>query len=85
MKLIYCTECRDVVNLDFVKRECKCGRSSGRYIDSLNAVYSGPCVPLGINNMSLRVAVEAQPVVGLGDEFTAFVIAKVCKTAERLY
>lgn len=85
MKLIYCKECRDVVNLDFAERACKCGRSKGWYKDSLNAVIMGPCVPLGILNHTLRLAVSHQADEGWSDEFTAFVVSKSCKTVERLY
>jgi hypothetical protein len=73
MKLIFCKECQDVVKLDFAKRECKCGRSSGYYEDSLNAVYWGPCV------------IRWQPDSGQGSVVEAFVIPKKCKTMERLY
>jgi hypothetical protein len=85
MKLIFCKECQDVVKLDFAKRECKCGRSSGYYEDSLNAVYWGPCVPLGISNFSLQEAIRWQPDSGQGSVVEAFVIPKKCKTMERLY
>jgi len=85
MKLIYCKECRDVVNLDFVERECKCGRSRGRYKDSLNAVIMGPCVPLGISNASLQEAIRWRPDSGRGSVVEAFVIPKKCETVERLY
>ena len=84
MKLIYCKECRDVVNLDFAQRECKCGRSKGRYIDSLHAEIRGPCVALGISNRSLQEAIRWQPDSGKGSVVEAFVIPKKCDTVERV-
>ena len=56
MKLIFCTKCKDVVNLSRNKRKCLCGESSGKYITDEKAVISGPCVPLGISNSSLLYA-----------------------------
>ena len=85
MKLIYCKECRDMVLLDFSQRECKCGRSKGRYLDSLHAEIRGPCVALGILGSSLHRAIDNQADEGWSDEFTAFVISKKCKTVRRIY
>lgn len=82
MKLILCTECTDIVRLIQEKRTCRCGLSSGEYTDRLNAVYEGPCIPLGINNQSLVRAIINQP--DLGERFDAFVIPKVCPTMKKL-
>ena len=82
MKLIFCTECQDVVKLvkDKIKK-CKCGRCSGKYIDGLNAWYSGDSViPLGFSNPSFIEAIHKQPETGLGKLFSAFVIPKECDT-----
>lgn len=86
MKLIICTECWDVFKLEHETRRCKCGKCEGRYLeDGLNAEFKGEtAVPIGFANTSLLEAIEAQPDVGWGKEFTAFVIPKVCKTMENL-
>lgn len=81
MKLLLCKECQDIIRLVDVKRTCKCGKVGGRYIDDLNAVYFGDmAVPIGFANSSLVSAVRNQPKNGMGENFTAFVIPKVCST-----
>ena len=79
MKLLLCKECQDVVRLIDIKRVCKCGKIGGKYIDSINAIYFGEnAIPIGFANNSLRLAVHTQPTVGMGKDFTAFVIPKNC-------
>jgi hypothetical protein len=81
MKLIFCTECHDIVSLKSDWRHCDCGLSCGKYEDDgLNAVVSGPCIPLGFANQSLMWAIRKRPETGLGSRFEAFVIPKVCPT-----
>lgn len=80
MKLIFCPHCYDVVTLTLQTRYCACKKSSGEYLDELNAVYSGDAVPLGIANLSFTKAVLEQPDLGDGKEFKAFVIPKQCDT-----
>lgn len=74
MKLIFCTECLDVIKLKRDMRSCDCGKSSGRYTGPTNVKISGPCVPIGINNWSFGQAQNNRPLVGFGKEFSAFVI-----------
>jgi len=86
MKLIYCTSCRDIRALrveDEVR--CFCGASGGQYRkDGLHAEVSGPCVPLGIENMSFEAALAAPPREdGLGNRFDGFVIPEPCHTVHR--
>lgn len=50
MKLIVCRSCRDVVALDFDMRQCKCGKSEGRYLDNDLAAVAGDCFVIGIQN-----------------------------------
>jgi hypothetical protein len=58
-----------------------CGKCKGHYIDGIYAVYSGDCaVPLGFANSTLVKAVNNQPQSGMGENFTAFVIPKICET-----
>jgi len=81
VKLIYCTECNDIVCLvKGTDRKCQCLHAGGRYLDNLNAVYWGTAVPLGLDNNSLVWAVRRQPRTGWGDNFNAFVIPKECAT-----
>lgn len=79
MKLLLCTECGDIFNLSYEVRQCTCGKTSGKYIDNLNAEYYGG-TPLGFDNRTLVEAIKQQPNDGLGRNFTAFVIPKQCKT-----
>jgi len=83
MKLIYCTECGDVVALRRQERSCICGKSKGAYCpDGLHATINGPAIPLGFANPSFIQALRNQPETGIGKEFTAFVIQKICDTVE---
>ena len=94
MKLLFCKKCQDVIKLSDSKsnyRTCMCGKSWGYYKeDGLNAVVSGPCVALGINNSSLAAAVRAyynnpNRVADecCGGDFQAFVIYESAKTVTR--
>ena len=81
MKLIFCEECHDVVSIfQGEERKCLCGKSSGIYLDPVNATYSGSAIPMGFANKSLMAALLNQPQNGLGHTFTAFVIPKDCPT-----
>ena len=82
MKLLFCKECQDIIRLIPDKiRECKCGKVGGKYINELNAVYFGKeGVPIGFKNSTLANAIYNQPEKGLGKEFIAFVIPKICPT-----
>lgn len=84
MKLLYCTDCSSVFNLDLFEKACVCGKTKGKYFgDAINAEYSGPCFPLGFNNYSFGPALQKQPESGLGERFEAFVIPKICPTMIR--
>ena len=81
MKLLYCNTCRDIVKLSYATRTCHCGATGGHYkSDGLNAVYYGPAIPLGFANNSFSEAVDNQPEWGMGTNYNAFVIPKVCPT-----
>jgi len=82
MKLLLCKECQDIVRLiQDEKRVCQCGKVGGKYTDNLNAIYFGEmAVPIGFANSTLVKAVHKQPENGMGENFTAFVIPKVCPT-----
>ena len=53
MKLILCRLCGTTAILTHDAVRCQCGESQGVYLDDRNAIYSGPCVPLGIDNHDL--------------------------------
>ncbi len=83
MKLLLCKNCQDVIRLVQEEvRTCRCGKVSGKYINDLDAIYSGDdAIPLGFANSTLVEAIVNQPEGnGLGKEFTAFVIPKKCST-----
>lgn len=84
MKLIFCKKCQDVVRLREVERICSCGASSGYYVDEVNAVIFGDCVPVGVINDDFARAVREQPDGGYGKRFDAFVIPKQCDTIKHL-
>jgi hypothetical protein len=83
MKLIFCTECHDIIRLTKVSHTCTCGKSRGIYLDDVQAEYYGPAVPLGIDNTSFINAVMNQPDRGMGKLFTGFVIPVECKTFKK--
>lgn len=57
MKLLFCTECTDLVRLfGGPLRPCKCGQSSGRYLDERRVEISGPSVVLGVDNTGFEAA-----------------------------
>tara|TARA_R110000744_G_scaffold54762_2_gene116097 strand:+ start:238 stop:621 length:384 start_codon:yes stop_codon:yes gene_type:complete len=81
MKLLYCNTCRDIVKLYRTTRTCQCGATGGHYKqDGLNAIYYGPAIPLGFANNSFHEALDSQPDYGMGTNYSAFVIPKVCPT-----
>jgi hypothetical protein len=88
MKLLYCIECASVFGLKESITHCACGKSSGRYLDIMNAEYEGPCLPLGFANATFA-PLALRPGVTSGDaaspkRFIAFVIQKKCDTMKRL-
>ena len=58
MKLLFCFECADIKKLHSFEVSCNCGKTKGRYIDDVKAIYSGPGCLLGILNFSFREAVH---------------------------
>ena len=80
MKLLFCKKCGMVFSLSLGERCCSCEKSKGVYLDQRNAVYSGPCVPLGFSNNSF---LEATSMEEKGLDFSAFVISPDCPTFTR--
>ena len=59
MKLLYCTECNDIIKLRLRDtRHCACAKSTGTYLNEIVAEISGPCYALGVSNQSLRDALK---------------------------
>ncbi len=81
MKLIFCSNCSDVVRLLNYYRECECKESFGFYeSDELNAVIGGKAIPIGFSNFPFKYALEHRPRSGTGRRFDAFVIPHKCST-----
>lgn len=86
MKLLLCKSCQDVIRLiPNEVRSCKCGNCSGKYINGIDAVYTGEnAVPLGFANSTLVSSIRNQPQSGMGSNFTAFVIPVICPTFKKV-
>ena len=81
MKLILCPKCSDIVKCGSKrKRFCKCRKSWGKYVDSLNAEIGGYAISVCLGNGPLVDAIKAQPETGWGKEFTAWVPARHCSS-----
>lgn len=85
MKLFYCNQCDDVVKFVEVKRKCRCGKSWGQTLsDRLHAIYGGPAVPIGLDNMTLLRAMANRPQDGFGLGFLAWVMPFQCDRAKQV-
>lgn len=86
MKLIFCTECQDVIKvIPEVKRTCHCGKAWGVGLDSINIEIGGTSVPIGFSNPTFAYALSHRPrEEGNGFNFTAFVIPKVCRSIKEI-
>jgi hypothetical protein len=95
MKLLLCKKCTSVFNLTHKPKTCECGASSGYYTDNLNAVHSGPSIPIGFANRSFLKAIRMQEFLNekesgnpnvccKGEEFTAFTIPEWAETIEKV-
>lgn len=81
MKLLKCPHCSDIFNLTLTEKSCSCGKTKGKYSqDGINAIVSPSSVAIGFQNSSFLRALDRQPVAGMGEEFTAFIIPRRCET-----
>jgi len=91
MKLFLCGKCQDIVRCQKTERKCKCGESTGYYLDNgLDAVFSGKhCFPIGLSNSALSKALkmanienkhQKEPTTCSGVDFKAFVILDCATT-----
>ena len=60
MKLIYCSVCKDVVQLRPDRRSCFCGKSEGFYRapGGVDVEIKGPCLVIGVDNYEMRDAMK---------------------------
>ena len=84
MKLLYCTECHDIVLLTYNLRHCECKKCYGFYADEINAIFCGPGVCVGFNNKSFLDALRNQPEEGMGECFEAFIIPKTVSSIRKV-
>ena len=96
MKLLFCIKCSDIFSLTMEERTCKCGKSSGKYVDQINAEIKGDCMSIGFANQSFLDALRRQHIENKyydgnedtcckGQEFTAFVIPDWAKSVKRVW
>lgn len=79
--MLLCVECDSIFSLGYKLKVCTCGKVSGKYVDEVNAIYSGDSAyPIAFANSSFRDALRNQPKSGAGKRFDAFVVAKDCGT-----
>lgn len=84
MRLLFCRSCQDLFRLVSAERACQCGETRGRYVNDLDAIYSGgAAVPIGFNNSSFAKAIAEQRPRGNSEPFSAFVIPVVCTTFKK--
>ena len=83
MKLLICKICNSVFNLTNKSKSCECGKTTGHYTDTINAVYSGPAIPIGFANTSLLNAIELQEFLNKIEKTTQRFVVKV-KSSQHL-
>jgi len=64
MKLLLCMRCWDIVKFQYAEATiwCECKRSKGYLHDHVNVSVWGPCVVMGINNISLKYALQVEEI-----------------------
>jgi len=82
MKLLHCTECKDVVALHRKMRTCLCGKSKGYYLDTKRVTFSGPGIIIGFNNDQFLRATELSQTI-MGYDFAAFTISNLSPSVVR--
>lgn len=84
MKLLLCPSCSSIFNLRInVIQSCFCGKSSGEYVDNINATYYGKAIPLGFDNNSFMAALRGGiKNRNISPEFTAFFISETAETVK---
>lgn len=64
MKLLMCLHCNDIVKFHYIGNEhwCSCKRCYGILEDHIRIRVFGPCVVLGISNLSLKYALSVNDI-----------------------
>ncbi len=75
-----CGRCRDIVRLHHESKSCECGKSSGRYLDSNQAVYSDDAIPIGMHNFDLQYVLRYWPINARTRDIRAWTFAKDAPT-----
>ena len=86
MKLLFCKNCTDIFSISTTKtKSCSCGKTKGKYLDNINAVYTGQfAVPMGISNPSFISALKRFAQDGGGDNIKAFLISNSANTFKKV-
>jgi len=86
MKLLICLKCNDIFNLKRFLTQCRCGETSGYYIDHKEAMYDGDnAVPIGFDNNSLVMGIKKWlENKDEGVEFTAFIMPQEHENLKRI-
>lgn len=86
MKLLLCPHCGDIFNLSSAEKFCSCKKTVGKYIDNVNAEYSGG-TPFCFSNPSFVAARfnqhtndEVDPEGFYGERFEAWICPANSKT-----
>lgn len=77
MKLVYCTECKDIYKPRQRKYRCRCGKSWGKRI-GIRMEIGGSAIPIGISNSEFEKALQERPVSGIGSKFSGYVLPEQC-------
>ena len=85
MKLIYCSNCKDIYNLNYKMKSCSCGKTKGIYVDRDNVLYGGDFATcLGLDNNGIAVALENQRLDGYAVRFDSYVCALFCDSTIKI-
>lgn len=80
MYMLLCKHCSEVISLSHNTKKCSCGSTEGKYINDVEAEYSGPAIPFELDNKTFIAAAAEFDKVGEGMGFVGFVIGSDCKT-----
>ena len=96
MKILMCLEWGDIFNLNYNNKNCSCGKTSGKYINELDAEIKGKCKAIGFSNGTFIKAYQIQkieddaqakinkPVCCDGQNFGAFFIPESATSIKRV-
>jgi hypothetical protein len=82
MKLLMCSKCNEIFNLDYSIKSCKCGLTKGSYLSDAEskkhgiAEYTEYGIPIVIKNNSLFQAINENSEFQDGKTIICFVASK---------